>query len=112
MVSDEVELLRVPGALAMPVGSGRCIAAGEKRIALFRTEDGFFALDDTCPHRGGSLSEGDLIDGEVVCPWHFWPFDLATGTHQPSGGRFRVAAYPTRTEGDDIVIEITQDPLR
>lgn len=111
-MSDGGESFRVLNATSMPVGTSRCIALPDRRIALFRTEKGFFAVDDQCPHRGGSLSEGDVIDGEVVCPWHFWPFDLETGRHGPSGGRFAVASYATRLEGEDLMIEISREGER
>ncbi|MFN0280771.1 MAG: Rieske (2Fe-2S) protein [Kineosporiaceae bacterium] len=35
--------------------------------------------DGVCPHKGGPLAEGVLRDGAVVCPWHWYTFDLATG---------------------------------
>ncbi len=48
-------------------------------IALFREGNRVFALDDECPHRGGSLSAGELRGGAVFCPLHAWPFDVASG---------------------------------
>ena len=47
--------------------------------ALPHAPRGFFATDNTCPHRGGPLAEGDVIGNEIVCPWHLWGFDVATG---------------------------------
>ncbi len=37
------------------------------------------AFDDTCPHAGCSLAEGELEDDSVVCPRHFARFNLTTG---------------------------------
>lgn len=37
------------------------------------------AFDDTCPHAGCSLAEGELEDDSVVCPCHFARFDIHTG---------------------------------
>lgn len=37
------------------------------------------AFDDTCPHAGCSLADGELEDDSVVCPCHFARFDLTTG---------------------------------
>ena len=54
---------------------------GDRRIALYHTPLGFFATDGTCPHRGGPLGEGDIIGDEIVCPWHFWSFDVTTGAN-------------------------------
>lgn len=63
------------------------------------------ALDNVCPHRGGPLAEGTIEAGKVTCPWHQWEFDLATGvsTHSPDA---RVASYPLRGNGDDVMVEI------
>ena len=73
------DLIAVASIADMPVGMIRGIRIGEMRLALYRTERGFFATDDTCPHRGGPLSEGDLSGNGVICPWHAWKFDLETG---------------------------------
>ena len=43
--------------------SARCIEIEEKRIALFNLGGEFYAIDDTCTHRGGPLSEG-TIEGD------------------------------------------------
>ena len=37
------------------------------------------ALAHPCAHLGGPLSEGELKDGSVVCPWHGSEFALADG---------------------------------
>ena len=54
----------------------RCIEVEGQKIALFKSEDAFCALSDTCTHRGGPLSEGDVEGTEVTCPWHGAKFDL------------------------------------
>ena len=40
-----------------------------QKIALFRVREAFYALSDTCTHRGGPLSEGTVEGAEVTCPW-------------------------------------------
>ncbi len=37
------------------------------------------ALADRCSHRGAPLSDGEVADGCVTCPWHGSRFSLATG---------------------------------
>jgi len=51
----------------------------DKRIVLARTESGYVAFEDRCPHRGGSLAGGSLMCGTVQCPWHGSQFDVNTG---------------------------------
>ena len=40
-----------------------------QKLALFRVGEAFYALSDTCTHRGGPLSEGTVEGAEVTCPW-------------------------------------------
>ncbi|HVR41554.1 MAG TPA: Rieske 2Fe-2S domain-containing protein [Thermoanaerobaculia bacterium] len=63
----------------IPVGRVRSFNVDGKTIAVYHTSDGFFATDNTCPHRGGPLAEGDLMGNEIVCPWHLWGFDVRSG---------------------------------
>jgi len=45
------------------------------RFVAFRDADGKpRVLSDTCVHRGGSLSKGQVVDGHVVCPYHGWRY--------------------------------------
>ncbi len=37
------------------------------------------AFDDTCPHAGCSLAEGELDGQTVICPCHMATFDVTTG---------------------------------
>jgi NAD(P)H-dependent nitrite reductase small subunit len=84
---------------ALEIGAGRCFPLAGRKIVLFRTAEGFRALDDHCPHRSGPLSEGAVEDGAVSCPWHAWAFDLKTGECRTIPGQ-RVATYPVRvTDG-------------
>lgn len=63
----------------VPLLEGRSVAVGDRRIAVFRTAQGFHALDDACPHRGGPLADGLVADSCVTCPLHGWRFELASG---------------------------------
>lgn len=66
------------------------------RVCVIRTQsDTFTAFLDRCPHRDIALSGGTIRDDTLVCPGHFWCFDLDTGerTDLPERGATR---YPTR----------------
>jgi nitrite reductase/ring-hydroxylating ferredoxin subunit len=56
-----------------------CVNLQGTAIALFRTDQGIFALDDVCSHEYSRLSEGEVWEGEVYCPKHGSRFSLATG---------------------------------
>ena len=64
----------------LPLGKSRRVEAGQYNIAVWHLEDGYFAIDDECPHQGDSLSMGDLEgSGTVACPWHGAEFDIRSG---------------------------------
>lgn len=87
-------------------GQGKMIEVGGKKIALFNVEGAFYAIDDTCTHRGGPLSEGSLEGTEVTCPWHGAIYDVSTGEVVSPPAPKGVARYNVRVEGTDIEVEV------
>jgi nitrite reductase (NADH) small subunit len=63
----------------IPTGRGRICEVVGLRLAVFRSEETIIALMDRCPHAGGSLGQGWIEEGEVVCPLHRWRFRLGDG---------------------------------
>ena len=90
---------------AVREGDGKTVVVGEKLIALFRQGGAIFAIDDTCPHMGASLSGGHLEDGVVTCPWHAWRFRLDDGTWADNP-RIKIGCYPVRVEKGMVEVEI------
>ncbi len=77
-----------------------------QKIALFRVGEAFYALSDTCPHRGGPLSEGTVEGAEVTCPYHGATFDIRTGAVLGPPAQQGVRSYPVRVAGADVEIEV------
>lgn len=87
-------------------GSAKLVEIGGQRIALFNLDGSYFAIADTCTHRGGPLSEG-WVEGEVVtCPWHGARFNVKTGAVMSPPAPQGVLRYAVRVEGNDIEIEL------
>jgi nitrite reductase/ring-hydroxylating ferredoxin subunit len=86
-------------------GQAKMIELGGKKIAIFNVEGSFYAIDDTCTHRGGPLSEGSLDRKEVTCPWHGARFDVMTGEVLGPPASQGVARHNVRSEGGDIEVE-------
>lgn len=99
------ERRRVAGLEDIPEGGGIAVDVGERRIALFRVAGEVFALDETCPHRGGPLHDGPVDRGVVFCPWHQWQFDLRTGC-SPLNPLSRVRVYPVELRGQEVWVEV------
>lgn len=100
------EYLTVAQTGEVPSGKSKVVDIGGHRIALFNVNDQYFAVDDECPHAGGSLSEGD-VDGVIIeCPLHGARFDLASGQVLSPPAETGVASYNVRVQGNDVMIEI------
>ena len=86
-------------------GSGKVVEAAGKKIALFNVDGTFYALDNTCKHRGGPIGEGELSGSVVTCPWHGWEYDVRSGKNQ-NDPDIELSCYQVRVEGDDVLIEL------
>jgi len=54
--------------------------AGGLEIVLARVGGKLCAVDRLCPHEGGRITDGPLVNGKfVVCPLHNYKFDPTTG---------------------------------
>ena len=100
------ELVRVASVSEVESGKGVAFDVGEKRIAVFNKDGSFYALDDTCPHAGASLAEGDLEGDNVICPWHYAEFSLETGTVGCPPAAAGVQCYKVVLEGEDLKVEV------
>ena len=92
-------------------GEGKTVGVGDKLIAVFRQDGRYFAIDDTCPHMGASLSGGCVENGIVTCPWHAWRFRLADGAWADNP-RIKIGCYPVRVQGDDVQVQAPDPPPR
>jgi nitrite reductase (NADH) small subunit len=89
----------------IPSGSGMTVEVADKPIAVFNCAGTFYAIDDTCPHQGGPLGEGELDGTIVTCPWHEWRYDVRTGVNTDDAA-CKVQAYPVKVEGEDILVAV------
>lgn len=80
-MAEGSDATRVAAADEVPPEGGLVVEADGEEIAIFRLDDGFYALDNVCTHQGGPLGEGKVEDGCVYCPWHGHAFDIRTGEH-------------------------------
>ncbi len=90
----------------VPPGKARQVTLGNRTLALFNVAGQFYALDDSCSHVGGPLSEGTVQDLEVECPWHGARFNLTTGAHCCPPANSGVTAYKVRVVGDEIQVDL------
>jgi len=61
-------------------------------------------LADRCSHRGGPLSEGEIADGCVTCPWHGSRFRLADGSVEQGPAAYPQPALDVRVSGGMVEV--------
>jgi nitrite reductase (NADH) small subunit len=86
------------------------VTAGSISLAVARCGEQVYAIHDSCPHKGGPLSEGklSLARGEIICPWHRFRFALATGK-SVTNPEIAVRTFPVQVVDGDVVIELAQE---
>src|SRR3979411_3213334 len=105
----------------IPPGGRKLVLLNGRAIVVFNLDGEFYALNNRCPHRGGSLAHGiqtGLVEskepgqycysrlGEMVkCPWHGWEFDIRTGKSWCDPARGRVRQFPGAGKAGAGVVE-------
>ena len=87
-----------------PVNKGVCIELGGRKIAVFNVTGQYYAVEDTCPHRGASLSQGQVSGTSVHCPWHGAEVDVRTGQCGPPAPH-PVKTFDVSCDGQQLFIE-------
>jgi uncharacterized membrane protein/nitrite reductase/ring-hydroxylating ferredoxin subunit len=87
---DQMKLLRLDG----------------RRLVLARTEQGYVAFDDRCPHRGGSLAGGVMIGGVVQCPWHGSQFDCRSGAVRAGPAKEPIEIYRLKEQEGNVLLTV------
>ncbi|MBI2094394.1 MAG: non-heme iron oxygenase ferredoxin subunit [Candidatus Omnitrophica bacterium] len=90
------------------VGSFKAVEVNGKRLLICHTEEGFFAVDDTCTHDDGPLADGWLEGVAIECPRHGARFDVRTGKVLCLPAAVDIHSYPTQVEGDTIKVQLTR----
>jgi nitrite reductase/ring-hydroxylating ferredoxin subunit len=77
-----------------------------RSLVLVNLNGEFYALDDNCPHEGAPLSDGQIVENEIVCPWHSSHFDVRTGRVTMDPAESGITTYKVRLVGDAVEVEI------
>ena len=101
------DFIKVAGKSDLASGEGAVIEVNGRPIALFNVNGEFYALDNTCVHRGGPLGEGlvDCVNLTVQCPWHGWVYSLTSGA-SPMIPMAKVEKFEVRVEGEDVKVAL------
>src|SRR5437762_5881992 len=97
------EFVKVAGAGDVAPGSGVVAEVKGQSVAVFNVDGTYYAIDNTCVHRGGPLGEGELEGDIVTCPWHAWQYNVRTGVSTTNSSA-SVKTYQVKVEGSDVKV--------
>ncbi|MFH1207132.1 MAG: Rieske 2Fe-2S domain-containing protein [Patescibacteria group bacterium] len=97
----------------VPVGNMKHVNVEGTEILVANVGETYYAINNTCPHMGGSLGEGKLEGNIIHCPKHGAMFDVISGKNVgPAKIAFTklkvkdVQSYPIKVAGNDIFVEV------
>lgn len=79
----------------------REVLVDQRVIAIFKTADGYYAVDGMCAHQGGPLVKGALDGHCITCPWHGWQYDVTNGKNMLTG-RQMLTTYATEVRDGEV----------
>jgi len=83
-------------ATALQDGESRSLSTGRRSIALARSGEEYFAVEDICTHDGAELTGGAVEKGEIICPRHGARFCLRTGAALTPPAYEPIPVYETK----------------
>ena len=104
----------------------KVIAHGDLEIGVFRLDGGFYAYENRCPHQGGPVCQGRVLnrvmevlgedktsqglkwaeeDVHIVCPWHGFEFNIKTGRH-PGAKNVRLRPYDVKVKDGEVYVVV------
>ena len=87
-------------------GQMKKVSVDEIEVVILNMDGNYLAIDDTCTHAGGSLSEGKLDGSTIICDWHGAQFDCKNGKLIKFPAKINdLRTYKIVIESDKIFVE-------
>jgi 3-phenylpropionate/trans-cinnamate dioxygenase ferredoxin subunit len=86
----------------LPDGRSKSIPVGRHLIAVVRSGDAYYAVEDVCTHDGEPLAGGDIEGTEIICPRHGARFCLRTGEALTPPAYEAIRTFETKIEAGHL----------
>ena len=103
--ADMSNFITVAKTEEIPPGSAKAFRVNGRLVAVFHTGDGYYAIDDACPHMGASLADGHVEGDVVTCPWHAWRFAVCDGTWCDNP-KIKIDSFNVRVTGNELQVSV------
>ena len=95
----------IANAAEIPDGERRIVQVDGLTIGVFHHKGGWYALRNSCLHRGGPVCTGTLEGDTLTCPWHGFQYDVTDGRLLVDPAA-HLATYPIFVEDDQVVLQV------
>jgi 3-phenylpropionate/trans-cinnamate dioxygenase ferredoxin component len=92
---------------AADLGDGQTISipVGRRIIAVARSGESYFAVEDVCTHDGAALTGGAIEGMEIICPRHGARFCLRSGAALTPPAYEPLRTFKVRVEAGRILLQ-------
>lgn len=95
---------------ALEPGQVRKVETERCPLAVYNVDGTFYATSDICTHATASLSEGEIIDGDLIaCPLHDGQFHIPTGQAMAFPCTVDLRTYKVIEDGDEIFADLDEE---
>ena len=101
--------VRAGPAATIPDGRAVEVLVEGAPVAVFRSGNTLSAVSGVCRHQGGPLAEGRILNGCIVCPWHGYEYDAATGC-APDPFNEKLPTFNLRLQDGQVYVASTPNP--
>ena len=96
---------KVASLSEVPVGAMKQVTIDDLDIAIYHTDQGFYATSDVCTHASAFLTDGKLVGCIVECPKHGGKFNVTNGEPTAFPCVIPVETFPIEVRNDEIWVE-------
>lgn len=102
MTFKKVTVARV---VEVPDGERTIVTVDHLSIGVFHHHGKWYALRNSCLHRGGPVCTGPLEGDTLTCPWHGFQYNVMNGELLVDPAA-HLDKYPIFVEDDQVVLQI------
>jgi nitrite reductase/ring-hydroxylating ferredoxin subunit len=96
--------VRVSAGPLAEISESRCQSIGDGQAVVVRVGGEVVAFPNRCLHQNSPLEGGLVLNGTLICPFHFWRYRLPAGHHV--GTDVHLPRFPVETVNGEVFVEV------
>ncbi|MEY4769151.1 MAG: hypothetical protein RL637_1790 [Pseudomonadota bacterium] len=98
------EWIKVANCQQLANGEHLIVELKGQEIVLFKHDNQFYAIEDRCSHDNGSIAQGQIEAGEIICPRHGARFCLKTGQYRSPPAYENISCFPVLVNNESVYV--------